>query len=305
MYSNRLNVFITLAQYLSFSETAKHLYLTQSAVSRSIAELERELGVKLFERTKKGCVLTLAGEVFLTEAYRIISLSETAKSKLQKIASGQSGVLNIGFPTELMVDPLAECIRNFSKRYPNVELNFLEYSSVAVSMKLLSGELDLALGRYEALIKKEEFEWRRLFRDQLLAIVPSSHRFAKEKSVTYEKLSKETIVIVSREVNPGYYDVIQKLFLSKGFMPIFNTASNERMSAVFKVRTGTGITLLTKQFMNTHKFDDLLAIPLDEENAFFDNGIAWRKNETNPIVRLFLDEIDEYLKRLPNGVIEN
>jgi DNA-binding transcriptional LysR family regulator len=305
MYSNRLNVFITLAQYLNFSETANQLHMAQSAVSYSILELEKELGVNLFERTKKSCALTPAGEAFLPEAYRIITFSESAKAKMNKIALGHSGVLTIGYATELMIDPLAECLREFVQKYPGVELNLFNYSSVSVSRMLAENELDFALGRYDALIKRDGLDWKFLFRDKIHVLLPAGSRLARRKAITVDQLADETILMVSREVNPGFFDVVQKLFFSKGITPIMNTISNERMSVVFKVRLGLGVTLLTQQFLNTHRFTDIVAVPLDEPDSYFDNGVAWKKKIVNPIIKLFLGEVDAYIQSLPNQKIIN
>ena len=295
MYSKRLDVFITLAQYLNFSETANHLYMTQSAVSHSISDLEKELGVTLFERTQKGCKLTSSGRAFLSEAYRIISLSESAKARIGKLSRGECGEITIGFATELMVDPLVECFRGFARKYPDIDLNFMEYDSVSVARMLVDDEIDMAFGRRDALFHRDDLLWRHIYRDPLQVLLPNGHRLEHEKSITLEQLLDETIIIVGREINPGFFDVISKLFLSKGITPIFNTICNERMAAVFKVRIGKGITILTEQFVKVHWFDDLSIVPLDADNAWLDRGVAWKKDSANPAVKLLLKAFDDYL----------
>ena len=299
MYSNRLTVFVTLAQYLNFSETANQLHMAQSAVSHNLSELEKELGVKLLERTKKSCTLTPAGETFLSEAYRIIACSENAKSLMNKLSSGNGGILTIGYATTLMIDPLADCLKNFVKKYSDVELNLLTFSSVSVSRMLAEKQIDIALGRYDALIKRSDINWRFIFRDDLYVILPKEHRLAKEKSITVEMLEDETIQIVSREISPGFFDVISKLFLDNGITPILNAVSNDRLTVLLKVRIGLGVTLLTKQFVNSYSLRGLVSIPLDEKGAWFDNGIAWRRESTNPVVANFISEVDVYMESMP------
>jgi DNA-binding transcriptional LysR family regulator len=269
--------------------------MTQSSVSKSIFELEKELGVKLFERTKKGCTLTVAGEAFLPEAYHLVSVAENIKAKVSRLPSGESGMLSIGYATELMVDPLAECFRGFVKKYPAVNLSFLHHSSISVSRRIANNEIDLAFGRYDALIKRDGLEWRHVFNDPIYVFLPLGHPLAGESAITVEMLADETINIVSREINPGYFDVIQMLFYRKGIAPFMNTDFNERKSILFMVRIGRGITLLTKQWLKTHCVDDIVTLPLEEEYAYFDNGVAWRKDNANPAVSLFLDELFAYM----------
>lgn len=301
MYSHKLDVFVLVAQNLSFSEAANHLHIAQSAVSRSIMELEKELGVQLFERTKKGCVLTSAGQVFLEDVYKIINLANIAKSKQEKISSGESGKIIIGYASEIMIDPLTPCLKLYTAKYPNVELTFLNYTSIYVARKLSNSELDLGFGRYDSLIKRDELEWRRLFTFPLHVVMAKSHRLAGESRITVEMLENETVNLLSREYNPGFFDLVEKLFLAKGRTPILNTTSNDRRSTILMVRLGKGVTILSRQYLEAHNYSDIVSVPIEDENASYDIGVAWRKDNKNPAVGMFINEVDAFLQTPMNG----
>jgi DNA-binding transcriptional LysR family regulator len=303
MYSNRIDVFVTVSQYLNFSEAANHLHIAQSAVSRSIAELEKEIGARLFDRTKRGCILTPAGEVFLEEAFKMITLANCAKSKVEKIATGKSGELVAGYPSELMIDPLVPCLKEFILKYPNVDLHFTNFNSLSVARMLHTGEVDVAFGREESFFKRENVEWRMVFRNPLHVVMAPEHRLAKERKINIEMLEHETIILLSRANNPGFFDVVQKMFLMKDMTPLLDTTVNDRMSAILLVRLGKGMTVLSKQYMSIHAFPDIVTVPIDDEYANMDLGIAWHKNVANPVVHLLLKEIDAYLAPLQGGVI--
>lgn len=303
MYDNKIDVFVTVSQYLNFSEAANHLHIAQSAVSRNIAELEKELGIKLFDRTRRGCILTPAGEVFLEEAFKLISLSDSVKTKITKFSSGEGGELVAGYPSELMIDPLVPCLKKFTEKYPNVALHFINFNSLSVARMLRKGELEVAFGREESFYKREEIKWRLIFVSPLHVVLPDDHRLAKEKKITIEMLESETIILLSRASNPGFFDVIQKMFLAKNITPLLDTSVNDRHSSILLVRLGKGVTILSKQYMTLHRVKGIVTVPIDDENAHMDLGMAWNREVANPVLRLFLEEVDEFLAKQPNCII--
>ena len=303
MYDYKLDVFVTVSQYLNFSAAANHLHIAQSAVSRNIAELEKELGVKVFERTRRGCTLTQAGEMLLEEAFKLISLSDSVKNKIVKISAGESGELVVGYPSELMIDPLLPCLQKVSKKYPNVDMHFLAINSLSAARMLQKGELEIAFGRKESFHMREEFEWRLIYVSPLHVVMPEDHPLAKEEKITLEMLEKETIILLSRASNPGLFDFINKMFQLKGMMPLMDTMVNDRHSSMLLVRLGRGVTLLSRQYMSIHKVPGVVTVPIDDENAKMEIGMAWNKDETNPVLKIFLDEVDMFLASQPNSAI--
>jgi len=303
VYDYKLDVFVTVSQYLNFSEAANHLHIAQSAVSRNIAELEKELGIKLFDRTRRGCVLTPAGEVFLEEAFKFITLSDSVKCKLVKFSAGESGELMAGYPSELMIDPLVPCLKEFTKKYPNVNLHFINFNSLSVARMLRKGELEVAFGREESFYKREDIEWRLIFVSPLHVVLPEDHPLAKKKKVTLDMLENETIILLSRASNPGFFDVVQKMFLAKRITPLLDTSVNDRHSSILLVRLGKGVTILSKQYMTLHRVPGIVTVPIDDEYAHMDLGMAWKKEIANPVMRLLLEEIDVFLEKQPNRII--
>ena len=296
---HKLNVFVAAAQYQSFTEAAKHLHIAQPSVSHDIAELEKELGAKLFARTRGGIKLTPAGEVFYAEANKIITISLGARQKIAKMAAAESGELRIGFVSEQMAEPIAPFFRQFRKGHPVVELTFNAFTSIEVSRRIQSNEVDIGLGRRESLVRHEDIDWMFLYHDPFYFAVPEGHRLAGEKTVTFEQVKDETILIMSSESNPGFYDLVQRLYLSRGMTPLLNATTNDRIATIMMARIGMGIALLSKQFLGVYNFPDIKLIQLAEDDAFHDVGVAWNKRAANPMTVAFLDELREYLSKKP------
>lgn len=304
MYDSKLDVFVTVSQYLNFSEAAAHLHIAQSAVSRNIAELEKELDIKLFDRTRRGCLLTPAGEVFLDEAFKIITLANSVKGKIVNFTAGESGEIVAGYPSELMIDPLVPCLKEFTKNHPNITLHFTTVNSLSVASMLRKGELDVAFGREESFYKREEIEWRKIFVSPLNVVLPEDHPLAGEEKLTLDMLENETLVLLTRAANPGFFDVVQKMFMAKGMTPLLGDSVSDRHSSLLLVRLGKGVTILSKQYMVRHDTPGLVNIPINDEYAHMDIGMAWKKEVVNPTLNQFLKEIDVFLSAHPDSVIQ-
>ena len=295
----KLNVFVTAAQYLSFTETARQLHMAQPSVSHDIAELEKELDAKLFARTKTGIALTPSGEVFYIEANKMLTIASCARQKIEKLSAAESGELRFGSVSEQMMEPLVPFLKVFHAAHPTVGLTFNSYTSIAVSRRVQSDEVDFAFGRHDSLVRHKNIEWMKLYRDPFYFAASKEHRFAKEKSVTLEQAKGETILIMSQDANPGFYELVQRLYQSHGLTPLINATSNDRISTIMMARVGMGIALLTKLFLEVYNFHDINLIQLEEADALHEVGIAWNKTVSNPLVTLFLEELQRFINKSP------
>lgn len=147
MNLHQLNCFIAVAQHLNFTEASKRLHIAQSAVSHNIAELEKELDVKLFNRTTQSVTLTSAGDVFLKEAFQITSMAVEAATKAKQVALGQRGKLTVGFVFTPIISSMVGSFKRFYENYPNIDVYYNSYDSITMSRLLDNEELDIGFAR--------------------------------------------------------------------------------------------------------------------------------------------------------------
>ena len=145
MNSRQLEYFLAVAHELNFTKAAESMYVSQTAVTQQIKALEEQLGVSLFERTKKKVVLTPAGKVFLQEASSILNRIDTAVERTREASSGVIGSLEIGFSVGIGNTGLAEKIQAFNEKYPNIAMKFTNQSPSMLLKMLKNGDLDLVL----------------------------------------------------------------------------------------------------------------------------------------------------------------
>ena len=158
----RLRILREVAQRGSFSAAADELYLSQSAVSQQIATLEREVGMKLLDRTREGPKLTDAGRVLVSHADAAIARLEEAERELASIAGLEGGELRLASFPSASATLLTEAVSIFHERHPKVRLSIADAEPEESLPRLRGGELDLALSfDYPSVPESEERDLER------------------------------------------------------------------------------------------------------------------------------------------------
>jgi DNA-binding transcriptional LysR family regulator len=141
-----LRYFLAVAQELHFGRAARRLGMAQPPLSQQIAALEKSLGATLFERGRQ-VQLTPAGEALRAEAQRIVTLSERLQSVVAAAASGQSGMLSVGFSASASLGLLPPLFREFRRKFPEVQVILREGATEDHLSAVEAGALDLAVVR--------------------------------------------------------------------------------------------------------------------------------------------------------------
>lgn len=189
-----LTAFVQVAEARSFSTAAAALHLTQSAVSRRIANLERELGRRLFDRVGRSVTLTEAGAILLPRARNILREIDDSRVLLRNLSGAVSGSLLLGTSHHIGLHRLPPVLRRFSDDHPDValELHFLD--SEAAYDLLLQGQLELAV---VTLAPKEvpPLASATIWKDPLAFAVAPEHPLAGHRGITLAELGRHRAVL--------------------------------------------------------------------------------------------------------------
>ena len=190
----------TLARELNLSRCAELLHTTQPAASRTLAQLERQLGITLFERTTKHIRPTSAGQSLAQHADRILSEIDVAEEDLLGLRETAGGELRIGalavFSPEALSQAVAAPRRMLPELMPIVHLQSLE----TLHQSLLEGRIDLMLSHAEFRIDLNRVEVRALYEESSVVLAAPGHRLAKRrKRVSWEELAQEAWVLPPRD----------------------------------------------------------------------------------------------------------
>src|SRR5579872_109720 len=186
-----LRVFLRVAQERSFSRAAAKVHLTQPAVSQTIRRLERDLGEQLFDRTSKSGVLTDAGKTLQNYAQRLVRLAEETESAMRDLRDLRRGRVLIG-ANEAAVHTLLPLIARFRSQYPRIAIDVRRVPARQIAVEVQQGSLDFgALTFHPAEPGLLEVP---AGSDELVLLVPPSHRLAKRKQVAMEDIAEEPVV---------------------------------------------------------------------------------------------------------------
>jgi DNA-binding transcriptional LysR family regulator len=227
MELRQLRYFVTLAEELHFGRAAEREHIVQSALSQQVQRLERELGVRLLERSTHHVALTAAGVVFLVEARQILAHTERAAQAARNTASA-SAPLRVGI-IDSSYDSMPQILHEVQARYPGLVIHQVE-ASVPVQYQLLSdGRLDVGVGR--AALAPPQIASMLFRQDPLGVLVPTSHPFAELDGVSVAALAREALLLAEEAWAPEFNQFTVEMCRAAGFTPTVYQGTVESIRA--------------------------------------------------------------------------
>ena len=200
MELRQLRYFVTLAEELHFGRAADREHIVQSALSQQVQRLERELGVRLLERSTHHVALTASGAVFLVEARQILAHVDRAAHAARSTA-GASAPLRVAI-IDSSYDSMPQILHEVQARYPGLVINQVEASVPEQYQQLLDGRLDVGVGR--ATLAPPQIASLLFRHDPLGVLVPTGHPFADVDGVTVADLAKEPLLLAEDARAPEF-----------------------------------------------------------------------------------------------------
>jgi len=203
--NHELNIFVNVAETLSFTEAAKRLHISQPAVSMQIGNLERRLNTKLFDRSGRNITTTEAAEVLLPLAREMLNYSMHVEETMASLHGSLTGHLQIACSTAAGKYVLPRLIARFRERHSDVRVTVNVCGPDGAIERVCDGRSQLGILSSEAGCR--EVEYRHFFTDQVILIVPPHHPWAKRRSVKPHELIDQPFIL--REETAGTYKVMQ------------------------------------------------------------------------------------------------
>jgi Transcriptional regulator len=239
MEFKQLRTFVEVAHQGGFTQAAHLLHISQSAVSKQVAQLEQNLGTPLFDRLGSQVRLTAAGNVVLQRAEGMLRLHKELLSELDDLSKLTRGELRVGLPLLGSNALFASLFAEYRRRYPNIQVQLLEGGSMHIEQAVMSGELELG----GSLTPKNPLFGYQPFCDEPLdALLPADHPLAQGGSVRLEQLADTPFLLYQRSfmLNERLLQACQQL----GFTPKEGGRSGQSDFLVALVAAGQGVVLL-------------------------------------------------------------
>ncbi|MER2093014.1 MAG: LysR family transcriptional regulator [Saccharopolyspora rectivirgula] len=288
-----LTAFVAVAEELHFGRAAKRLQMAQPPLSQQIRQLERELGVQLFERNTRSVRLTSAGESFLEPARTVLEDVDVAVRAAKAAGRGEYGRVTVGFAGASSHEALPLLTRAVRAAHPGLELVMRgqTYANEALA-KVADGSLDLGFVRLP--ITQPGVQARVIEVEELICALPSDHRLAERESIPVEELRDEPFVSFPANAGSTLRDATVKACVSAGFTPRVVQEAPDSYTILALVAAGVGVTLTLTSCKHIQQ-TGLVYRPLAGEPTKLYAALAWRPDNTSAALRTVLEIAEEAL----------
>jgi DNA-binding transcriptional LysR family regulator len=281
--------FVAVAEELHFGRAAARVHIAQPPLSQQIRQLEQELGVVLFHRTKRRVELAPAGRALLEHARQILEETERAKRAAQRAGRGETGRLAIGFQASADLDLLPRVLRLWRARFPDVEVDLQALLTGAQIDALCHGRIHVGFVRGP--IDETGLVVESIQREPMVAVLPEAHRLARRRRVRLADLATETMILFPRPTAPGYFDLIMGACRRAGFTPrLLHPGSMQTNLGL--VSAGLGVSLMPASIRNLQR-TGVVHRPLAPPVPQVELAMVHPRDEPSAVVAAFLATVRE------------
>ncbi len=286
----QLRYFVAVAEEMHFGRAAARLHMTQPPLSQTIQALEAALGTALFARTSRRIDLTSAGAALLPEARRILLQADTLPALAQRAASGEYGTLSLAFVSTADYSVLPPFLREFRERYPQVQIDLREATTDVQVEELGYGRIDAGLIIPPLPDKmKAELDYVSVLTEPLVLAVPKGIKGLRgQNAIALKAVIDMPLIIFPRRIAPAFHDAIVACFHEAGLTPRIGQEAIQMQTIVGLVSAGMGIALVPQSVSNLKRPGVEYKL-LAGKTPMVETGLAWRRDNTSPVLRAFLE----------------
>lgn len=293
MELRHLRYVVTVADTLHFGHAAERLHLSQPPLSQQIRQLETELGVALFHRTKRHVELTDAGRMFVEEARVILAHAEHASNLALRVNQGEVGQLSIGAAGPADAQIFVDILRAFAKRHPQIRMVVRNMASAEQARALSEGRLHV--GFLALPIDEPDLATETILRRPIVIALPRHHPLAARARVPLQALANEPHIMFARKMGPRLFDAVLAACREAGFnMHIAHEVDN-LYTACALVAAGLGVCFVPAGIQERHS-NAVVLRPVSPSLPHVDSELAIAyKPQSCELVSLFVDVVREVM----------
>jgi LysR family transcriptional regulator, benzoate and cis,cis-muconate-responsive activator of ben and cat genes len=283
--SRDLEVFNAVAVDLSFRRAAERLGMDQSALSRRIRSLEDQLGYMLVRRTTREVSLTAAGAL-LHERTRLIGSEIDAAVRAGRIAAeGKRGLLRIGYMSFAAIEWMPKVVREFTNRYPDVELELKYLRTQGQKIELSRNNIDVGfmLGPFQ----HPQFEAFSMVVEPLVAILPVQHELASRSEVTFADLARYPLVLGNIAEWDFFRQFVLDAFAQANVAAQVKYEASNAMGILGLVASGLGVSVYA-QALEKLQPQGIAIRPIADCRQDLETVLAWNRAYKNPVLMNFV-----------------
>lgn len=296
MELRHLRYLVAVAEELHFGRAAIRLNISQPPLSQQIQQLEAELGVRLFQRTKREVRLTEAGSRIVDEAYRVLTQVDRFVTVATQAGEGGIGHLSVG-AIGGKVEVIVEALRIFAKRYPGVHIE-LEHMTTGIQIEALR-EGRIHVGFLNSPVADPMLVLEPIRKEPLWLAMPKTHPLTRLARVPVAALEQERFILFPRRVSPGLHDLITGMCRSGGFNLNVAHEVDNVIASLTLVSADLGIAFCTPT--NRKLWPHIEFRPLRDAAAHVEYSLAYRRDAQSPVLDSFLRVVRQTARKSPKS----
>ncbi|NLS09049.1 LysR family transcriptional regulator [Nesterenkonia sp. MY13] len=253
-----LRAAVALGSTGSFTEAAREMGLSQSSLSRKIADLERALATQLFRRTTRRVESTAAGRVLVAQMRSVLVAFDQGMEQLYQQAAGEKGSITIGCLPSIAASYLPGFIRDFSRDFPGVRVEVLDALKAQVLEQVRAGEVDFGITALSS--RDDDLHYERIGADQFYCALPRGHRLSEAQELTWGALEGEPFITFSPFSSISR--PVETALEAAGVVPSSTMVGSNVGAVAGLVASGLGVTAIPGLVRPLMEFAQLRFIPL-------------------------------------------
>ncbi len=279
-----------MAEELHFARAASRLHVAQPPLSRTIRQLEHELGARLFERNTRSVSLTAAGQALVEPTREVLDAVRRAEAAVRSVDGEEAGLVRIAFAGLSTHSLIARLARGVRSRFPGIQLELSSQNFAQPAMKmLLARQTDIVLGRWDVIPR--EVAAAVVLADDLVIAVPDTHPLAGADRVQFGQFADDGFVSLPADEGAVLRDRLQRLSQAAGFVAEVVQVAPDTQTALALVGAEVGCHLTLASVARNATDPHVTFVPLDAKSPDVDLQAAWRRDDHSPAARAVLDEL--------------
>lgn len=291
MELKQLRAFVAVAEELHFGQAARRMGMSQPPLSRTIAQLEADIGAQLLLRNNRSVRITPAGEALLRQARELLSRADAAERSVRRIAAGEVGRLRVGYVPWGALRILPRALRQMRKRWPGIDVRLDEHMSRSQVEQLQRGNLDIGILNRN-MVDTAGLSVETVETTRLVAAVPSAWELGARDAVRLAELAPYPFVLFPHHWVPNYTETFEAACERSGFTPRVIQEVGQTFTLFNMVANELGIGLVQDSARHL-KVEGVSLVAISDMAEEFSSalGMAWVEERTTPAVRAMLKAI--------------
>lgn len=290
-----LKYFIAVAEELNIGRAAKRLKIAQPPLSRQIAAMEDELGIKLLDRSRSQIQLTQAGRKLRDKGRQVIEEFEVAVRETKRVGSGVAGRISIAFIGSASYSVLPELVGIYREKYPEVQLDLQEMNYTSLQRALIQRETDIAVARPG--FDDDEFRSEQLCVERFVAALPELSNLSAYDEIMPVDLANQTLILSSHQQGPSYAAVVVEALAREAIEPLATEVASDFQAMLSLVSLGAGVALVP-ELVATSERRGLVFRPYRGCNPGISLSVHARLDNRSPQVFQFLNLARKFSRSL-------